>query len=310
VVNRSEFAAFMRQQFDDEIDTLRQAGQDEYAGGENAFGNFERLAAQLGISREEVLLVYFMKHVDGIFSWVRGHRSQREPVQGRVRDSIVYLFLLLGMAEEGERSGEETSPSLRALDLLANLAVRVAKLESGATLKVEEVDPTCDACHKSKSEHADDGVGLLCPRDLDVIDPIGINPKPTDTPLWCGPVHEVEQTAAISKEASRCSRCGRVSAIGADGLCMSCPGEESSQAATPPESMLPCPNRVPIGGNPGHPPVCASFCGCSAPGTSYGKVEPKPIGPCRNPWHNMAPFYQASNSCPECSEGGGGKAGA
>lgn len=83
-----------------EINFLRDSGQKEYAGGENAFGNFERLEAQLVLDRKKVLWVYLMKHIDGVVSYLNGHISQREPVEGRINDIIVYLILLRGMIQE------------------------------------------------------------------------------------------------------------------------------------------------------------------------------------------------------------------
>lgn len=85
-----------------ECHMLRKAGQKEYAGGDNAFGNFERLASRLLISKEKVLLVYLSKHLDGIDAYVNGHVSQREGVEGRINDAIVYLCLLRGMVEENK----------------------------------------------------------------------------------------------------------------------------------------------------------------------------------------------------------------
>lgn len=82
---------------------LRAAGQKEYAHREeNAFANFERVAERLGLSREAVLLVYAEKHMDGIHAYIKGHRSQRESVTGRINDMIVYLCLLRGMVQENE----------------------------------------------------------------------------------------------------------------------------------------------------------------------------------------------------------------
>lgn len=78
----------------------RGAGQSEYAHAEsNALGNFDRIAADLGLSREEVLWVYLRKHLDGILAWIRGYRSQREDVRGRILDAVVYLCLLWAMVE-------------------------------------------------------------------------------------------------------------------------------------------------------------------------------------------------------------------
>ena len=47
-------------------------------------------------------MVYLLKHIDGISSFVNGHKSQREDIRGRITDAIVYLCLLWGMIEETE----------------------------------------------------------------------------------------------------------------------------------------------------------------------------------------------------------------
>ena len=79
----------------------RDAGQKEYAHGvDNVFANFERGARALDISREKVLMTYLLKHIDGISAYVKGHKSQRENVRGRITDAIVYLMLLWAMSRE------------------------------------------------------------------------------------------------------------------------------------------------------------------------------------------------------------------
>ena len=97
-----------------EEDKLRVAGQKEYAHEEeNAFGNFDRVGSQVQcicehcgkptrIGRMATLMVYMLKHVDGIIAYVGGHRSQREDVRGRINDVRVYSALLRGMVEESE----------------------------------------------------------------------------------------------------------------------------------------------------------------------------------------------------------------
>ena len=88
---------------------MRAAGQKEYARKEsNAFANFERVADYIGSSKQKVLMVYLLKHIDGIASFVNGHKSQREDVRGRITDVIVYLCLLWGMVnEDGAKSRNE-----------------------------------------------------------------------------------------------------------------------------------------------------------------------------------------------------------
>lgn len=101
-MTRQQMAETMQKIFEGCV-AFRTAGQAEYAHSEaNAFANFERVAERLGVSREQVLLVYLEKHIDGIHSYVQGHRSQREDVRGRIKDAIVYLTLLHGMVDENE----------------------------------------------------------------------------------------------------------------------------------------------------------------------------------------------------------------
>ena len=100
----------MERVFEECVD-LREADHKEYAHDEsvmffplrsgNAFANFERVAEDLDLAREQVLFVYFKKHIDGIASWITGRRSHREDVRGRINDAIVYLCLLRGMVDDG-----------------------------------------------------------------------------------------------------------------------------------------------------------------------------------------------------------------
>lgn len=80
---------------------LREEGQKEYAHDDgDAFANFDRVGKYLNTDRKAVLMVYLLKHLDGIAAYVKGHRSQRETVEGRILDARVYLALLAGMIEE------------------------------------------------------------------------------------------------------------------------------------------------------------------------------------------------------------------
>ena len=86
-----------------QIKRTRNAGQKEYAqDNDNCFANFERIANLQGLKREQILLTYLFKHIDGISSYVKGHHSQREDVRGRITDAIVYLTLLWGMIDQNE----------------------------------------------------------------------------------------------------------------------------------------------------------------------------------------------------------------
>ena len=97
-----------------EVIVTRDSGQKEYAhDDDNVFANFNRVAHLLEIDRKKVLMTYMLKHVDGIAAFVKGHKSQREDVTGRITDCIVYLMLLWGMIEEdGILSKKETDAPL------------------------------------------------------------------------------------------------------------------------------------------------------------------------------------------------------
>jgi hypothetical protein len=109
MMSRRAAAAVMRETFDT-CHKLREAGQAEYAHDEgNALANFERVAEKAGATREQVLLIYLEKHMDGISAYVKGHRSQRESVEGRIHDAIVYLCLLKAMVVDANTTLDTTA---------------------------------------------------------------------------------------------------------------------------------------------------------------------------------------------------------
>ena len=110
-----------------EVRKVRLAGQKEYAHDEdNCFANFERIAKLQDLSRETILMTYLFKHIDGIQSYVQGHKSQREDVRGRIVDIIVYLTLLWGMADQDDISDEfyKREESLIDEDVSAEIQMR------------------------------------------------------------------------------------------------------------------------------------------------------------------------------------------
>ena len=80
---------------------IHSQGQKEYArNADNIFANFNRVGVSLNISKEKALLVYLLKHIDGICSHVDGYETQRDSIFGRLTDAIVYLCILWAMIEE------------------------------------------------------------------------------------------------------------------------------------------------------------------------------------------------------------------
>lgn len=163
--SRQDIKDLMEKIYQD-LQATREAGQKEYAHGEdNAFGNFDRLAQQLKMDREKILWVYVQKHIDGVVSYLNGHRSQREDVRGRIKDIIVYLILLWGMVDDNEL--EPTKFHNVRMD---------SNVVSAKKKKFWEADPhgpdisthdaTCKNCGKTFDIHnlIDAGLGLFeCP---------------------------------------------------------------------------------------------------------------------------------------------------
>ena len=112
-MTREEMAALLTE-IQKKENYLREQGQKEYAHDDNnAFANFERVGSQVRCVCEHcggstrigplaTLMVYLLKHIDGVIAYVGGHRSQREDVRGRLSDVRVYSALAWGIIEEME----------------------------------------------------------------------------------------------------------------------------------------------------------------------------------------------------------------
>ena len=82
---------------------MRDTKGKEYSNSESRFANFDRLAAELGLTNIQVAWVYTKKHLDGIASYCRTEKILSEPIEGRIVDAIVYLTLIAGMIEEKKK---------------------------------------------------------------------------------------------------------------------------------------------------------------------------------------------------------------
>jgi len=61
-------------------------------------------------------MVYLLKHIDGIAAYIDGHKSQREAVEGRITDAIVYLFLLYGLVVDEDKEQNDDSNTITIAD--------------------------------------------------------------------------------------------------------------------------------------------------------------------------------------------------
>lgn len=110
-------------EFTDSIDDLYKRlksltetkGEEYKRRDDNQFANFERGALSLGLTREQVLMVYLSKHLDSIVTYVKDRAAGQEkvyaePISGRIDDAILYLLLLRGMTVENDRERDQRGP--------------------------------------------------------------------------------------------------------------------------------------------------------------------------------------------------------
>ena len=130
----------------EEVTLTRDQGQKEYAHDEkDVFANFNRVANLLEEDRKKVLMTYMLKHIDGIAAYVKGHKSQREDVTGRITDCMVYLMLLWGMIEEEDDLFTGRKDNTPMSDVFANIpAENLGISMEGGCLSSDRVQPNGD----------------------------------------------------------------------------------------------------------------------------------------------------------------------
>lgn len=94
----------------------------EYAGDVDRFDNFKSLGTRLGMSPQAILWVYVVKHLNAIEAWIKTGHTFSEPIEGRIKDAIVYLMLLHGI--QAEQSLKAQTETLR--EVMKAAAVKVA----------------------------------------------------------------------------------------------------------------------------------------------------------------------------------------
>lgn len=100
-MHRNDFISLMEKMHEDEVEEHLKKNAD-YADREglNILANFERVATNLGITREMALLIYMEKHMDAIRTYIRYGSVMSEPIEGRIKDARVYLALFRAMVDE------------------------------------------------------------------------------------------------------------------------------------------------------------------------------------------------------------------
>lgn len=103
-MDRTEFQSMLQGEFDRILELNTTKGND-YAGNEDALANFKNAAVRLGLTPEQVWGVYADKHWSAIMTYCKDGQVESEPIEGRIRDAVLYLLLLMGLVIEKNAEG-------------------------------------------------------------------------------------------------------------------------------------------------------------------------------------------------------------
>lgn len=98
-MKRDEFYSLRGKVFDEIVAINTTKGKD-YAEDADALSNFKEIAKRSGLTPLQVWSVYANKHLVAIESFIKNGAVESEPIEGRINDAILYLFLLRGLIEE------------------------------------------------------------------------------------------------------------------------------------------------------------------------------------------------------------------
>jgi hypothetical protein len=103
-VDRAYFNA-LRDKHYQKIVEINEAKGHDYAGEEDALANFKKDDERVRriVDNDPTLAkwyIYFDKHYEAVMTFLEEGDVKSEPIEGRIHDAILYLFLLLGLLEE------------------------------------------------------------------------------------------------------------------------------------------------------------------------------------------------------------------
>lgn len=111
-MNSKEFNQH-RKEFFQEAMSLSDAKSVEYTiSNDDRLYNFKHVAARLGITAEQALMVYVLKHVDAICNDAKtGVQVSDETVMSRAMDICNYMVLYTGLKKEPQPNEHNTKPN-------------------------------------------------------------------------------------------------------------------------------------------------------------------------------------------------------
>lgn len=103
-MDRAYFNALRDKHYQKIVEINETKGHD-YAGEDDALANFKKDDERIRriVANDPTLAkwyIYFDKHYEAVMTFLEEGDVKSEPIEGRIHDAILYLFLLLGLLEE------------------------------------------------------------------------------------------------------------------------------------------------------------------------------------------------------------------
>lgn len=96
----ADFFRLIAQMQDEEMRILKTKGTEYTRADDDQLANFKRIAESLGLDPLVVWSVYFHKHIDSIFHFVKAGKVLSEDIKGRFQDARNYLALGYALIKE------------------------------------------------------------------------------------------------------------------------------------------------------------------------------------------------------------------
>lgn len=92
------------------LELVRRKNEDYSGTSPNPFAAFDEAASVLGLTREQVWAVFYMKHVQALVRFIKTGLLSDEDIHSRLMDLIAYPLILSAMLSE-ETDAPEEHPS-------------------------------------------------------------------------------------------------------------------------------------------------------------------------------------------------------
>lgn len=103
-MTHEQFNATVRRFFADVGDEIERKNADYAGESPSAFAAFDEAASVLGLTREQVWAVFYMKHVQALVRFIKQGKLDSEDITSRLTDLAAYPAIFAAMLEDEKKS--------------------------------------------------------------------------------------------------------------------------------------------------------------------------------------------------------------